>query len=150
ATLHASGRSSTRCALAAAALAASAMLSGCAGNRDAMIAPAPDRAWSVPDTARYAATAAGRSGEPRSSGDDATGPPAIEPGKTYALAELIDIAQRTNPETRVAWERAREAALAVGIAEGAYAPMLSAQAVAAVQRAPLPLPKTVLTPQGFF
>ena len=28
--------------------------------------------------------------------------------------------------------------------------MLSAQAVAAAQRVPLPLPKTVLNPQGFF
>ena len=33
--------------------------------------------------------------------------PAIDPRKTYNLAELIDIAQRSNPETRVAWERAR-------------------------------------------
>jgi outer membrane protein TolC len=63
---------------------------------------------------------------------------------------LIDIAQRTNPETRIAWERAREAALAMGITEGVYAPMLSAKASAAYQRVPLPLPKTVLTPRGFF
>src|SRR5437016_1786604 len=34
--------------------------------------------------------------------------PAIDPRKTYNLAELIDIAQRANPETRVAWERARK------------------------------------------
>jgi hypothetical protein len=38
--------------------------------------------------------------------------PAIDPRKTYNLAELIDIAQRSNPETRVAWERARQAAAA--------------------------------------
>src|SRR6201981_1134072 len=31
--------------------------------------------------------------------------PDIDPRKTYNLSELIDIAQRTNPETRVAWER---------------------------------------------
>src|SRR5207344_3551388 len=37
-----------------------------------------------------------------------------------------------------------------GLAEAVYAPMLSAQAVAAVQRVPAPLPKTVLNPQGFF
>jgi len=30
--------------------------------------------------------------------------PAIDPRKTYNLAELIDIAQRSNPETRVAWD----------------------------------------------
>ncbi len=38
--------------------------------------------------------------------------PAIDPRKTYNLAELIDIAQRSNPETRVAWQRARMAAAA--------------------------------------
>src|SRR5262249_47568860 len=70
--------------------------------------------------------------------------------KRYELAELIDIAQRVNPETRVAWERAREAALAIGIAESVYAPMLSAKATAAYQRFSSPLPKTALTPQGFF
>src|SRR4029453_5782367 len=31
--------------------------------------------------------------------------PATDPRKTYNLAELIDVAQRSNPETRVAWER---------------------------------------------
>jgi hypothetical protein len=28
----------------------------------------------------------------------------IDPNKRYALPELIDLAQRGNPETRVAWE----------------------------------------------
>jgi outer membrane protein len=30
-------------------------------------------------------------------------PPAIDPTHTYSLAELIDLAQINNPETRVAW-----------------------------------------------
>src|SRR5438477_1614308 len=54
--------------------------------------------------------------------------PAIDPRKTYNLAELIDIAQRSNPETRVAWERARMAAAAVGLTESAYYPYLVAAA----------------------
>src|SRR5256886_5417447 len=54
--------------------------------------------------------------------------PAIDPHKTYNLAELIDIAQRSNPETRVAWERARQAAAAVGLTESAYYPYLVAAA----------------------
>src|SRR5580704_14489250 len=33
----------------------------------------------------------------------------------YTLAELIDLAQSENPETRVAWEEARQAALGVGM-----------------------------------
>src|SRR6266545_1681147 len=48
--------------------------------------------------------------------------PTIDPHKTYNLAELIDIAQRTNPETRVAWERARMAAAAVGGYDRAFIP----------------------------
>ena len=135
---------------AAAALGVVLMVNGCATHRDDMVAPAPDRPWTVPNTTSYSALAAGRAQAASASSLDAAGPPEIVPGKAYELAELIDIAQRTNPETRVAWERAREAALGVGIAESVYAPMLSAQAVAAVQRVPLPLPKTVLNPNGFF
>ncbi len=127
-------------ALRAAALLAMATVaaSGHAGSRDAMIAPGPERPWTVPDTAGYSAIGRDRAGEP-----------AIEPGKAYELAELIDIAQRTNPETRMAWERAREAALAVGIAASTYAPVLSAKAAAGVQHVSSPLPKA-LKPEGFF
>lgn len=56
-------------------------------------------------------------------------PPAIDPTHTYSLAELIDLAQTNNPETRVAWEHARQAALAVGIAKALYLPVLTATAV---------------------
>src|SRR5260370_16384076 len=35
--------------------------------------------------------------------------PAIDPRKTYNLAELIDIAQRTNPENSVPLDQARTA-----------------------------------------
>ena len=40
----------------------------------------------------------------------------IEAGKTYSLAELIDLAERHNPETRVAWENARAHGASLGIA----------------------------------
>jgi outer membrane protein len=73
----------------------------------------------------------------------------MEPGKVYELAELIDIAQRTNPETRMAWERAREAALGVGIAASAYEPVLAAKAAAGIQQVASPLPRA-LAPAGFF
>ncbi len=52
----------------------------------------------------------------------------IDPGKTYDLPELIDIAERSHPETRVAWEEARAAARAVGLSESAYYPYLTALA----------------------
>ncbi|HTP61976.1 MAG TPA: TolC family protein [Burkholderiales bacterium] len=130
-------------------IAAAIALGGCAANHDALVAPAADRPWTVPNTVTYSEFAARHreAAPPPAGGAD---PPAVDAGREYELAELIDIAQRTNPETRVAWERAREAALGVGIAESVYAPMLSAQAAAAAQRLPLPLPKTVLNPQGYF
>src|SRR5436189_5883433 len=65
---------------------------------------------------------------------------AIDPRKTYNLAELIDIAQRSNPETRVAWERARHAAAAVGLTESAYYPYLVAAAAGGYDRAFVPFP----------
>jgi outer membrane protein TolC len=57
----------------------------------------------------------------------------IDASHVYSLAELIDLAQTNNPETRVAWERAREAALAVGIVKAFYLPMLSATAIGGYQ-----------------
>jgi outer membrane protein len=49
---------------------------------------------------------------------------APEPDRTYDLVGLIDLAQRSNPETRIAWEQARAAAARLGIAEAAYYPAL--------------------------
>src|SRR2546428_11891756 len=73
----------------------------------------------------------------------------IDPGKTYGLGELVDIAQRHNPEARVAWERARQAAIAIGLAEGTYYPALTAAATGAVAHVPIPIPTTVI-PGGVF
>ncbi|HET9710810.1 MAG TPA: TolC family protein, partial [Pyrinomonadaceae bacterium] len=67
--------------------------------------------------------------------------PAIDPRKTYNLAELIDIAQRSNPETRVAWGRARLAAAAVGLTESAYYPYIVAAAAGGYDRAFIPFPQ---------
>jgi outer membrane protein len=65
------------------------------------------------------------------------------------LAELIDLAQRTNPETRVAWERARQAAAAVGLVESEYSPVLALSASVGASRVTFPIP-TNLVPQGNF
>ena len=77
------------------------------------------------------------------------GAPLIDPQKAYELPELIDIAERTNPDTRIAWEQAREAAFNLGIAKSAYVPTLAAKAAALTQHVSSPLPKDV-SPQGFF
>src|SRR3954469_3486446 len=67
--------------------------------------------------------------------------PAIDPRKAYNLAELIDVAQRSNPETRVAWERARMAAAAVGLTESAFYPYIVAAAAGGYDRAFVPFPQ---------
>lgn len=71
----------------------------------------------------------------------------IDGRKTYNLAELIDIAERHNPETRVAWERARQAAAAVGLSESAYYPFLVASAAAGYDRAFIPFPTLAVNPE---
>ena len=58
--------------------------------------------------------------------------PKLDASHTYSLPELINIAQLSSPATRSAWERAREAAAAAGIAEAAYLPVLSADVLAGV------------------
>src|ERR1700760_786403 len=73
----------------------------------------------------------------------------IDPNRHYDLAALIDLAQRNNPETRDAWERARQAALEVGLSEATYVPQITGEIVAGYQHTPLPIP-TSLVPQGFF
>jgi len=73
----------------------------------------------------------------------------LEPRKRYGLVELIDLAQRNNPQTRAAWEAAREAAAAEGLVESSYLPQISLQALAGLEHTPLPAPKNVV-PEGFF
>src|SRR5262249_56177760 len=73
----------------------------------------------------------------------------LAPEKRYTLAELIDLAQRTNPETRVAWERARQAAAAVGLVESEYYPVLALSASVGASSVTFPIP-TNLVPQGHF
>jgi len=63
----------------------------------------------------------------------------IEPDKAYSLAELIDLAEAHNPETRLAWENARAQAAALGIARSELYPTLSAVVLSGVDRAEIPL-----------
>jgi outer membrane protein len=48
-----------------------------------------------------------------------------EPGGVYALADLIDLAERSNPETRLAWEKARTAAASLGEAHASWFPVVA-------------------------
>ena len=53
----------------------------------------------------------------------------------YTLTELIDIAERENPETRIAWQRARNAAIGAGVAASTYLPVITANVLGAYQGA---------------
>lgn len=66
--------------------------------------------------------------------------PIIDGEHVHNLPELIDIAQRENPETRLAWNSARQAALAVGVVEATFLPMLSANVIAGWQKTQTPIP----------
>jgi outer membrane protein len=101
------------------------------------VAPAPNAPWSPPDLSAY--TKVLKSGEASP----------IDPHKRYSLLELIDIAERTNPETRVAWESARQAAIGIGLVESEYYPVLTLSALGGYQSQAFPAPKDV-APSGFF
>lgn len=75
-------------------------------------------------------------------------PAEIDPTHVYSLVELIDIAQRRNPATRVAWEQARQAAINVGIARAAYLPALIASAIVGYEHVVSPFPNNLVA-QGF-
>ena len=51
----------------------------------------------------------------------------------YELAELIDVAERENPQTRVAWERARNVAIAEGMVASTYLPVITANVLGGYQ-----------------
>jgi outer membrane protein len=101
------------------------------------VAPDPRAPWRSPDLRGY--TSELKTVEPSP----------IDPGKRYDLAALIDVAQRQNPETRVAWEVARQAAIGVGLVESEYFPVLTLAALGGYQSTAFPAPKDV-APSGFF
>jgi outer membrane protein TolC len=72
----------------------------------------------------------------------------IDPTHPFRLEELIDLAERNNPETRMAWESARQAAVRMGIERSAYYPHLAALALFGDQRLINPFPK-ILSPNGY-
>jgi len=137
------------------ALAGCALLGACNDTRD--LAPAsPDTPWQFKPAKEAPAApapapapaAAKRFVVPENTAVQLPSPADIDPNHAYSLVELIDIAQRRNPATRVAWEQARQAAINVGIARAAYLPALTASAVAGLEHFVTPFPSN-LVPQGF-
>jgi len=72
----------------------------------------------------------------------------LDPKHIYTLTELIDLAEHNNPRTRIAWERAKQRANALGVERSAYFPLLVFQAIGGDQRTISPFPKP-LAPLGF-
>src|SRR5713226_5665559 len=104
--------------------------------------PSSDRTWSPPNLPNYERELA----EYHFNEAQSSSHVSINPRKIYGLAELIDIAERNNPDTRVAWERARQAAAAVGLSESAYYPFLVASAAAGYDRAFIPFSTLAVDP----
>jgi outer membrane protein TolC len=75
-------------------------------------------------------------------------PAEIDGQKEYELTELIDIAERSNPETKAAWEEARQAASVVGLTRSEYFPILALKASGDWGKEPVPVPLAGQT--GFF
>ena len=110
---------------------------------DARIAPSPEAPWHAPELGEYTQALV----PPHE-------PALLEPDRDYALPELIDLAERLDPDTRVAWEGARQAALAQDLVTSQYLPVLALAASIGAQRLPLPAPKTFVgqpfVADGFF
>jgi outer membrane protein len=58
----------------------------------------------------------------------------IEPDRTYTLAELVNLAEEHNPETRVSWEGARAQMAALGVARSELYPTVAAAALSETNR----------------
>jgi outer membrane protein len=122
-----------------AALAACLVVAGCNDTSD-LAPPAPDRPWPIPSSAAPTPAEV----PPISSNT----PAEITPVHHYSLAELIDIAERRNQTTRIAWEQARQAAIDVGMARATLLPVLTASALGGYQRIASPFPSN-LVPKGY-
>lgn len=142
--------------LSAAGLAAMVCgLAGCATSSLDLAPERPDQPW-VPATTSNGAIIAGEHGTTDATRTTsatsalastqgyvlptnqalATLPPAmVDSTRTYALPELIDLAESNNTATRIAWNDARRVALAAGIAKSAYLPRITATAIGGYQAA---------------
>lgn len=119
------------------AILAAAGLAGCATSSLDMAPDSPERPWQ-PRTDATGAIVPGAASSVSASTYRLPAnpslaavppPPDLDASHAYGLAELIDLAESSNPLTRIAWNDARNAALAAGIAKSAYLPQLSVSAM---------------------
>ncbi len=109
-----------RKSLRAAPCLLSLLLAGaCASSVDRAVAPAPGRVWSPPPEAQPTPKPAEKPDVPESY---------LAPGTRLSLPQILEIALRNNPSTRVAWHDARAAAAEVGVRRSFYYPSLELDA----------------------
>lgn len=119
------------------------VLSGCATDALKLAPTASDQPWN-PDQSKNAparSTSQTKDFSVPSNPELAliSSPVAVDTRPSYDLAQLIDLAQRSNPATRNAWEKARQAALAVGMVEATMLPIISANVIGGVQKTSTPV-----------
>ncbi|WP_399679972.1 TolC family protein [Xenophilus sp.] len=115
---------------AAAALALACLVAACANTAPDLAPARADAPWQPPG----APPANGFVLPPQPALAELPPTPDIDPAHAYTLPELIDLAQRHHPATRIAWIDARNAALAAGAAQRSWLPQLSATVLAGYQR----------------
>jgi len=129
-----------------------ALGSGCASPN---LAPqAPDKPWQPEKASQPTGTPAGTTSLKFVVPADPAlpyerGEVHVDSAHPYTLPELIDLAERSSPDTRIAWEQSRQAAFSVGLEEAAYLPKVTAEVLGGLEHLPTPIPDNV-DPRGYF
>lgn len=118
-------------------------LSGCATDALKLAPEAADKPWKETKKTNASQTNAGDEKDYSVPANPElaliSSPVSVDTQSEYNLAQLIDLAQRSNPSTRHAWEKARQAALAVGMVEATMLPIITANVIGGVQKTSTPV-----------
>jgi outer membrane protein TolC len=123
-----------------------ALVGACDITRNNLAPTSPDTPWQYQPPAQGPATPTPSDDVhpqftvPQNTSIQLPSPEVTDPSHVYSLVELIDIAQRRNPATRVAWERAKQAAIGVGMARTAYLPVITGAAIVGDEYLVAPFP----------
>ena len=121
-----------------------ALLTGCATSSLVLAPNSPDQPWDPATDASGEIVTAPSPPSPLSPEKSFVLPPnekaaslsaplPLDGNRAYTLPQLIDIAETNNPTTKIAWNAARNVALARGIAASTFLPRLTASAIAGDQ-----------------